>query len=186
MHSMNAWDDGDRIHCEVVEFPRAPVFPNADGSPAPPVEARLARWTIDLAGDTNRATCERIDDLNLEMPRVDERFAGLPYRHGWCMANVGADDPMLHNAIAHIDLKSGTHAVRMLGPGDVAGEPVFVPRSPSAPEGDGYLIALVYRAASHTSELLILHAQDVAAEPAAVLKLPRHVPPGVHGNFVPA
>ena len=67
-----------------------------------------------------------------------------------------------------------------------AGEPVFVPRSASAPEGDGYIIALVYRAASHTSELLILNAQDIAGEPAAVLKLPRRVPGGFHGNFVPA
>jgi carotenoid cleavage dioxygenase len=74
----------------------------------------------------------------------------------------------------------------MLDPGDVAGEPVFVPRSASAPEGDGYIIALVHRAATNTGELLILNAQDIAGEPAAVLKVPRRVPPGFHGNFVPA
>src|SRR5205807_2272078 len=65
-------------------------------------------------------------------------------------------------------------------------EPVFVPRTPDAPEGDGYVIALVYRAARNASELLILHAQDVAGEPAAVLKVPRRVPAGFHGSFVPA
>jgi carotenoid cleavage dioxygenase len=188
LHSMNAWEDGERIHCELTEFPHAPFFPNADGSPARPVEARLTRWTIDLAGSTKRAKREEIDDLDSEMPRVDERFAGLPYRHGWYMAKVGGDaqNAGAHNALAHIDLKTGRHAVRMLDAGDAAGEPVFVPRSPSAPEGDGYVIALVHRAATNTGELLILHAQDIAAEPATVLKVPRRVPCGTHGSFVAA
>jgi carotenoid cleavage dioxygenase len=193
LHSMNAWEDGEKIHCDVTEFPHPPpVFPNADGSAAPPTEARLTRWTIDLAGRTNRARREQIDDLNSEMPRFDERFAGLPYRHGWYMANVDDKNPLrspdlirlMHNAIAHIDLKTGRRAVRVLDPGDVAGEPIFVPRSASAPEGDGYVIAVVYRAATNASELLILNAQDIAGEPAATLVVPRRVPPGFHGNFV--
>jgi carotenoid cleavage dioxygenase len=185
LHSMNAWEDGDSIHCELTEFPHAPYFPRADGSPAPHVEAKLTRWTLDLAGNTNQAQCLQLDDLNSEMPRIDERFAGLPYRHGWYLANIGGNDPMLHNAIAHLDLRTGKRAVRMLGPAGAASEPVFVPRSASAPEGDGYIISIVYRAETHTSELLILHAQDIAGEPVASLKLPRHVPPGTHGNFVP-
>ena len=120
------------------------------------------------------------------MPRFDERLAGLPYRHGWYLASIGGKDPLVFNAIAHIDLKTGQHHQRMLAPGDTADEPIFVPRSASAPEGDGYVIALVYRAATDASELLILNAQDVAGEPAAVLKPPRGVPAGFHGNFVPA
>ncbi|HEY3242605.1 MAG TPA: carotenoid oxygenase family protein [Phycisphaerae bacterium] len=186
LHSMNAWEDGERVHCEVTEFPHPPSFPSADGSPAQDVEGRLTRWTIDLVGNTNRAKRERIDDLNAEMPRLDDRFAGLPYRHGWYMANIDSKYPLMHDAIAHIDFKTGKRAVRMLGPGDAASEPVVVPRCASAPEGDGYIIALVYRAASDTSELLILDAPTIAGEPAAVLKLPRRVPAGTHGNFVPA
>lgn len=187
LHTMNAWEDGEKIHCEVTEFPRPPGgFPNADGSPAQPAEARLARWTIDLAGNTNLAKREQIDDLNSEMPRLDERFAGLPYRHGWYLADIACKYPLMHDAIAHIDLKTGNRAVRMLDPGDAAGEPVFVPRSASTPEGNGYIISTVYRAATNTSELLILNAQDIAGEPVAVLKLPRRVPACAHGTFVPA
>jgi carotenoid cleavage dioxygenase-like enzyme len=68
----------------------------------------------------------------------------------------------------------------MLAAGDAADEPVFVPRSASAPEGDGCIIALVFRAATNTSELLILNTHEIAGEPAAVLKLPRRVPAGFH------
>jgi carotenoid cleavage dioxygenase len=187
LHSMNAWEDGEKIHCEVTEFPHPPgVFPNADGSPGRLPEGRLDRWTIDLAGKTNRAKCEQVDDLDSELPRIDERFAGLPYRHGWYGVNIDCKYPMWVNAIAHIDLKTGKRAVRTLDPWDAAGEPVFVARSASAPEGDGYILSVVYRAATNTSELLILNAQDIAGEPVAVLKVPRCVPATAHGSFVAA
>ena len=90
----------------------------------------------------------------------------------------------MHDSIAHIDFKTGKHTVRTLDPWDAPGEPVFVPRSASAPEGDGYIISVVYRAATNTSELLILNAQDISGEPVAVLKVPRPVSVGLHGNFV--
>jgi carotenoid cleavage dioxygenase-like enzyme len=185
-HAMNAWEDGHQIHCELMEYPNAPVFPNADGSPGQPAQARLTRWTIDLAGNTNRAIRKPLDDLPGEMPRFDERFAGLPYRHGWYLADVGDKTAMGFNAIAHLNLATGRQTTRVLPPGDSADEPVFVPRSPRAPEGDGYIITLVYRATTDTSELLILDAQNIASDPVAVLQVPRRVPAGFHGNFVGA
>jgi carotenoid cleavage dioxygenase len=185
-HPMNAWEDGEQLHCELMQYPTAPLFPNADGSPGKQTEARLTRWTIDLASTSNQARREQIDDLSGEFPRFDERRAGLPYRHGWFAANIGSKNPLVFNAVAHIDLKTGKRAERALNPGDSVGEPIFVPRSASAEEGDGYILALVHRAASDHSELLILNAQDIAGEPQAVVKLPRRVPAGFHGNWVPA
>lgn len=102
------------------------------------------------------------------------------------MANIRNENRLVPDALAHIDLATGKHTTRRFDPGDGAGEPLFVPRSASAPEGDGYVIALVYRAATSTSELLILDAQDIAGEPVAVLTLPRRVPAGFHGSFVAA
>ena len=107
LHAMNAWEDGVKIHCELMEYPNAPVFSNADGSPGQDAQAKLTRWTIDLAGDTNRTKREQLDDLTSEMPRFDERLAGLPYRHGWYLASVGDMNPLAFNAVAHIDLKTG-------------------------------------------------------------------------------
>jgi carotenoid cleavage dioxygenase len=64
-------------------------------------------------------------------------------------------------------------------------EPVFVPRAADAPEGDGWILAVVHRAAKNVSELQILNAQDIAGEPQAVLELPVRVPAGFHGSWVP-
>ena len=111
---------------------------------------------------------------------------GLPYRHGWYAANVGNKNPLVFNSVAHLDLKTGKRVVRSFAPGDSVGEPIFVPRARDAEEGDGYVLALVHGGASNTSALMILHAQDIASEPAAVLELPRRVPAGFHGNWVAA
>ncbi len=185
-HPMNAWEDGSRIHAEVMQYPVAPLFPMADGSPPQNAEAKLTRWTIDLEGGSNTVKHEQIDDLSGEFPRLDERRAGLPYRHGWYAANVGNKNALVFNAVAHIDLRTGKRTVRTLEAGDSVGEPIFVPRTASAEEGDGHVLALVHRAASNTSALMILHAQDIAGEPAAMLELPRRAPAGFHGNWVAA
>ena len=71
----------------------------------------------------------------------------------------------------------------MLPDGDVTGEPVFVPRSADAEEGDGYLLSVVYRAGENRSDLMFLDATDVAAGPIACAELPHRVPYGFHGNW---
>ena len=82
-HPMNAWEDGDKIFADVMEYAIAPLFPNADGSPR---QGRRRRgWS---AGPSiSRATptpssANTLDDLAGEFPRFDERRAGLAYRHG--------------------------------------------------------------------------------------------------------
>jgi hypothetical protein len=68
-----------------MEYPAAPLFPNANGRPTKDSDwdARLVRWTLDLSDNTNRIKREPLDDLPGEFPRFDERRAGLSYRHGW-------------------------------------------------------------------------------------------------------
>jgi carotenoid cleavage dioxygenase len=89
------------------------------------------------------------------------------------------------NAIAHIDLQTGRRQVWEAPAGDYVSEPVFTPRDAAAPEGDGWLTAVVYRGAEDRSDLLVFEAQDVAKGPIAVAALPRRVPFGFHGNWVP-
>jgi carotenoid cleavage dioxygenase len=182
-HPMNAWEAGDKIFADVMEYPRAPLFPNADGSRSANAAARLVRWTFDLAGDSDTIKRQPLDDLAGEFPRFDERHAGLAYRHGWFAGNTEKPGDVRFDCLAHVDLKTGARALHELGPGDATGEPVFVPRSADAAEGDGWVVTLIYRAAENISEFCVFDAQDIPAGPIGRARLPRRVPFGFHGNW---
>ena len=183
-HPANAYEESGHLHCDMMEYPSAPLFPNPDGSRRVPVRARLVHWSIDLEDRAARVIRTPVSELVGEFPRIDERFAGLPYRHVWQTANVEMSEALLFDSLAHLDLKSGRQTLRRFSHGDSVGEPVFVPRSASAAEGDGWILAVVHRAGEGRSDLLILNAQDIGAEPEAVLELPCRVPAGFHGSWV--
>jgi carotenoid cleavage dioxygenase len=181
-HPMNMWEDGDRLHVHLMQYERAPLFPNADGtrSKAPP--ARLAHWTIDLDGDGSAVRREIIDDLPGEFPRFDERRAGLSYQHGWYEARVRNESELMFDSLVHFDFARGSRQIYTFPPGDVPGEPVFVPRGPG--EGDGWVLSVIYRGADNRSDVAIFEALDISRGPIGVAKLPRRVPFGFHGNWV--
>jgi carotenoid cleavage dioxygenase len=182
-HPMNAWEEGDKIFADVMEYPAAPLFPNADGSMGERAGARLVRWTFDLASDSNTIKRAPIDDLEGEFPRFDERRTGLAYRHGWFAGITRGATSIRFDTLSHLDLASGRRTDNVLPAGDSPGEPVFVPRSADAEEGDGWLVAVVYRGATDTSDFVVYDAQNVGAGPIGVAKLPRRVPFGFHGNW---
>jgi carotenoid cleavage dioxygenase-like enzyme len=183
-HTLTAYDDGRFIHCDMMEYASPPLFPNADGSRGNASGACLVRWSIDLGDPDARVKRTRLDDAAGEFPRIDERSSGRPYRHGWYTANVEKEDALAFDALVHIDLKANRRTTRRLPKGDSVGEPVFVPRSAAAVEGDGWILAVVHRAAENRSDVLILNAQDIAGEPQASLELTTRVPAGFHGSWV--
>lgn len=181
-HVMNAYDEGETIIVDVMRYASAPLFPNADGTRGENAAAYLVRWTIDLT--TGTVTETPLDDLAGEFPRFDERLSGLPYRHGWFVGQSLKPGDFRANIIAHIDLETGQRTDWTVPAGDAISEAVFTPASPDAPEGEGWLTAVVYRGQLNLSELVVLNAQDVAAGPVASARLPRRVPFGFHGNWV--
>jgi carotenoid cleavage dioxygenase len=146
----------------------------------------LERWTIDpAAGTVGRRT---IDATPQEFPRPDERFFGRDYRHAWSVALPESEVAGFMGAsclIAH-DLVAGTRTVRDFGKGKLPGEFVFVPSVDDAPEGDGWLMGLVIDSVADTTALVVLDAADITAPPVATVHLPHRIPPGFHGNWIPA
>ena len=185
-HTMNAWEDGEAIVADVMEYPFAPLFPRADGATPERGSARLVRWTFDLAAPSDTIRREPLDDLSGEFPRFDERRTGLGYRHGWFAGRVSVRPADGFDCIAHIDLRTGKRTVHRFADGDAPGEPVFVPRAADAPEGDGWVLALVYRGAEDRSDLVVFDAGAIENGPIAVARAPRRVPFGFHGTWRPA
>ena len=190
-HVMNAWEERDArghriLRADVMRFDQAPLFPYADGRPTDRERsvARLARWSFDLDGNSNRFTEEPLDDLAGEFPRMDDRFAGRAYRHGWYACQREAVMGAGYEGIAHHDALRGRVATWHVPPGDRLSEPVFVPRAADAPEGEGWLLAVVQRTQEGRSDLLVLDAQDLPHGPVATVQLSHRVPAGFHGSWL--
>jgi len=187
-HVMNAWDEGDRIVADVMRFDEPPLFPRPDGTPTDATRgARLWRWTFDLSERSERFGQQPLDDLAGEFPRIDERRTGLAYRHGWYACKApGESTPGVYHGIAHVDHASGRTVTHWLPDGDAVSEPVFVPRSAEAPEGDGWLLATVYRSAEARSDLAVFNATALEDGAIATVQLSHRVPFGFHGSWVDA
>jgi carotenoid cleavage dioxygenase len=180
-HVLNAWDDGGRIVADVMQYDEPPLFPRADGSArAKEPEAHLVRWTFD-PDSSDTITRVSLDETAGEFPRIDDRRSGLRHRFGAfagrSQAGAGLD------SVVWLDLVDGHRDFFGLPAGDGTSEPVFVPRNDEAPEGDGWLLAVIWRAAEQRSELIVLETRDVAHGPIATVCLPQRVPAGFHGNW---
>lgn len=157
-----------------------------DGDVGGPVGRNLGleRWKIDPSGGS--VDRETLDRRPQEFPRPDERFFARAYRYCWAMGLPSGDaDAFVGPAplIRH-DLSNGTPIARDFGPHAVLGEFVFVPRAPDAPEGDGWVMGYVIDRESETTDLAILDAGTL--EDVARVHVPHVIPPGFHGNWLPA
>ena len=186
-HPMNHFETSDgRIVVDVMKYDSAPLFPLPDGSPSSqePAAARLFRWTFDLSGRSNTMKEEQLDDRAGEFPRFDERFCMSDYRHGWIVSgNVTIAGQRRQEGITHYDLAKGSNVTYTAGEDDRFGEPVFVPRAADAPEGDGWILATIYRSDEGRSDLAVFEATDIAKGPVALAHLSSRVPAGFHGNW---
>jgi carotenoid cleavage dioxygenase len=184
-HILNAWEEGERILADVIQYDAPPLFPRADGRPSERTDSqgRLVRWTLDPAAGTDAFTRTALDDMVGEFPRIDDRRAGLKNRHGTFAGESRAGAGL--DSIAWLDLQESRRTVFTLPPGDATSEPVFVPRHAEAEEGDGWLLAVIWRGEERRSDLVVLDTGDIARGPVATVHLSHRVPFGFHGNWVP-
>ncbi len=182
-HTLNAYDDGDRVVLEGCRTGR--IW--ADGSTQLVHPTHLHRWTLDLAARTVRE--ERLSDAMVEFPQVAPSVRGRQHRYGYAMEFSLARDPAgpaRQSAYAKFDRAANRWERHDLGPNAEVGEPLFVPRPDARAEDDGWVMGFVYDRAEARSELVILEAQRIAAPPVARVRMPRRVPHGFHGAWVPS
>ena len=184
-HPVNAYEDGDTIVIHVCRQNEAMVggFDNLYGGPS--TTGRLWRWTIDLGGGTVKE--EQLDDAGADFPRINDTLVGLKARFGYTASlNDKAPTLTLGQYLYKYDLSSGARITRDFGSESRLGEPVFVPREGAKAEDDGWLMALKHDEASDVSQLVILNAEDFDGAPAATITMPRRIPYGAHGNWMPS
>ena len=172
-HVMNAWDADGILSVDLMLSAAPPFFPGPSSVIPTDAACYLTRWSVDMRNADAAVASRRLSDLDGEFPRIDERAAGRRHRHGFFTT---------HDGICHRDEADGRESVFRLAAGDSASEPVFAARGTA--EGDGWLLAVLFRQESLRSELVILEATNVEAGPVARAILPCRVPAGFHGNWL--
>jgi carotenoid cleavage dioxygenase len=173
-HTLNAHDQDGKIVLTVVRYPE--LWRDSPGFDQP---GTLWRWTIDLSKGTVHE--EQLDDRDCEFPRIDDRLAGVDARYGHTVATSHTESG---GVLLRYDLHTGSTSRHEFGPGRRPSEAAFAPAD-DQPGGAGWLISYVHDESSDTSDLVVLDAADVTAAPVATVHLPRRVPFGFHGNWLP-
>lgn len=173
-HPLNAYDDGEAVVLDVARYEKMWV----KGFDAP---AHLHRFRLDLR--TGVAKGEQLDDQMIEFPRVANAKAGLKHRYGYAITTHGDDDAgfKLGSEIVKFDLDRGETRVAALGRGRFPSEAAHA--AAGSGEDDGFLLSIIYDAATNASALIVLDAKDITKGPLASVALPQRVPFGFHGAW---
>ncbi|EMD86843.1 hypothetical protein COCHEDRAFT_1034086 [Bipolaris maydis C5] len=163
VHTEGAWEVDGKIYFEGT-WPHHAIFSfwsNEDGSPH-----AIETWNdlVRIEIDPSQPTETQISDpfvlvgIPNEFCRIDERFHCRP-----------------------------TGELKIYYPGDQCRcqEPLLIPRSDNAPEGDGYVIFAVNRLDVNLTNIAILDTNDFET-PVAAIELPIRMRAQIHGNWVDA
>jgi carotenoid cleavage dioxygenase-like enzyme len=177
-HIANAYDvrsaNENSVVLEVVRYPE--IWRDSSKFSA---DAALWRWKLNL--DTGVVEESQLDDRGVEYPRVDDRLAGAAARYS---VAVGSD------ALVRYDLQRGTASEQRFGGGgrrapSAPSEAVFAPAAGESDELAGWYLTYVYDPVADGTDLVVIDASDFEGEPVARVRLPRRVPHGFHGNWIP-
>lgn len=185
-HTWNAFHDPTNdaiIHLDCVRYDQMWVTgPNDFSQSGTPT-----RFSIDTAA--GKVTQAAFDEQSVEFPRISRARQGLPYRYGYSAGGsgvpaLGEGSPNVFDRLVKHDRDTGNTASLQLPAGQEADEALFVPDEGAKNEDDGWLLAYVFDHADNRSQLLVADASTM--KEVARVKLPKRVPHGFHGDFVPA
>jgi all-trans-8'-apo-beta-carotenal 15,15'-oxygenase len=181
-HFNNAYEEGDDVVLDLVRYPDYDnihrTLRNFRDSAFEGIDTKLSRLRVTPRDEIQ---IEDVYSEACEFPQHDWRLTASPHRYCFMAGRQEGDQPF--GSIVKVDHHTGAATRHDFGTGHVAGEPIFVPRSPDAAEDDGWLLSVVYSAAEHRSRLVVIDARDLESDAVAVARLRHHVPLGFHGTF---
>lgn len=166
-HHTNAFEQGDRIHLDIVAYPNADIINSFYYDKKADIEQpKLKRFTLDLKSGIRS---ELLLPLSCEFPRINQNFDGKPYRFAYLTLFEKVGKP---TGLCKINTETKETLI-WEEPG--CGEPVFVPTPGAQEEDEGVILAVV------GSSLLILDGKSFKEIGRA--KVPHTLPPGLHGQY---
>lgn len=159
-----------------VELPGAVTAHDLGGDVVVLIASRsLLRWTFEGAGPSRYV----LDDTPQRLGTTNPQRSAPTYV--WTVASAGGTEVYRH------DLRTGDRTVHDLGPGRHPGAMTFVPDPIRHHREDGgWLIGLAHHATHSETDLVVLDAATLDCPPVATIRIPRRVPYGLHGTWIPA
>ena len=181
-HFANAFERGGNIFIDYVQHESLALGYAQQTQKSP----TLHRMTINLAA-------RKVDDTQVagmvtEFPRINDAFDALPTRFVYLPTLTDKLQQVkppsaTFNTMMKINTETGDVLRRDFG-NRIAGEATFIPRGANG-EDDGYLAIYTFDPENQTSDLVLLDAAHIDADPVAVIRLPQRIPQGLHGNWIP-
>ncbi|KAH7862221.1 hypothetical protein Vadar_001621 [Vaccinium darrowii] len=198
-HNANSWEEGD----EVVLITCRNANPDLDVVGGKVIE-NLENFTVELYEmrfnmKTGLASQKKLSVSAVDFPRVNGSYIGRKHQfvYGGMVGSmmkvsgiVGIIKFDLHaepeSGNTRLEVGGNVRGIFDLGPGRFGSEAVFVPRKfgITSEEDDGYLLFFVHDEESGKSEVNVIDAKTMTADPVAVVELPTRVPYGFHALFV--
>ena len=188
-HLANAWEQGDTVQVRFVAQPdilgaMQQMDVNRSRSDA---TTRSTQWTqIALNPLTGQAQMQALGLANVEFPRIHPARNGLPTQFTTLVARSRQMDARVDGFDTVVTLNGERQQRHHYGDGWIAEEHIYVPASPTAPEGKGWVLGTAYHWPSERTALSVFDAAAVDAGPLARVTLPYGLPLGLHGQFVAA
>lgn len=178
-HGTNAWREGDDV---VVDLSVLGTMFREGGDEG---SRGLQRWRIGTAGASLTFGANVITERQIDLPTIDRRLTGRSHRYGYYVPTRDELGGFEFGGVVRVDARSGETDHWDPGVNEAGSEPLFVPRPGGTSDEDGWVVVFVYDKSRNTSDLAVLDASNVAAGPIARVHLPRRVPFGFHGWWMP-
>lgn len=180
-HFGNAFRDGDAWQVDLARMDTIDFSGTfsldaiRSGELTPPDPVHFGRLTI--RGESAKWT--QLSESESEFPIVDGRQAGRRHQYTWAVRGE-----LAIGGLGRLDHETGDWTDVPLGADVFPSEVSLVPYG--AQEHAVWVLSSVYDAQADRAGLVILDGATPQAEPVARLWYPHHVPPPLHGCFVPA
>ena len=179
-HSFNAFETADgRVVIEGCRLPSlwADGISDASQTPSP--------WRWELDPSSGRVSESRLFDGSADFPQIDPRRAGREHGVAYALRfdESGTSEIAHPNGITKHDRRSGRTIAWNAPSGHQPDEALYVPFGEA--EDDGYVLSTIFDASRAQSYVGVFDATMLDRGPIARVWMPRRVPFGFHGTWLP-
>ena len=179
-HFAGAYEERGEL---VAHIARYPDFHSFEGLRSDGVTDRAVLTEVRVDPAARRMNSEPIWDGRAEFPELDPRVEGGRYRSIFLPTELG--DGSFRRGVARFDVGTRRAEIGPLPSGHLVSEPIFVPRSADAPEGDGFVLAMVFDDTADASHLAVFDTTRLPDGPIARAHFPEPLPMTFHGVWMP-